>query len=115
MTLPGVVVVHRPIRNPLPYTLMRSGLVEIAHILPGDIFEVLVVEEEHVLEGFASQTADEPFANGIHVRGPHRRPDHPRTRASAKRSNVAPNFSSRSRIKNLGVKPSMVAFRNCWS
>jgi hypothetical protein len=38
------VVVHRPIRDSLPDTLMRSGLVEIADILPGDVFEVLVVE-----------------------------------------------------------------------
>jgi len=79
--LAGVVVVHRPIRNPLPNTLMRSGRVEIADILPGDVFEVLVVEEEHVIGGLATQAANKSFTNGIDVRGPHGRLDHPRTRA----------------------------------
>ena len=32
---------------------------------------------------------------------------------SATRSNVGPNFSSRSRIRNLGATPSIVALRSC--
>jgi hypothetical protein len=68
--LAGVVVVHRAVRDSLPNTLMRSGFVEIADILPGDVFEVLVVEEEHVIEGLAPQAADKSFTNGIHGLGP---------------------------------------------
>jgi hypothetical protein len=49
--------------------------------LPGDIFKVPVVEEEHVVKGLAPQAADKSFANRIHVRCPHRRLDHPHTRA----------------------------------
>jgi hypothetical protein len=67
--LAAVVVVHRPIRDPLPNTLMRSGLVEIAHIL---VLKVPVVEKKQMIEGLASQTAYEPFANGIHVQEPAR-------------------------------------------
>ena len=70
--LTGVVVVQRSIRDPLPNTLMRSRLVEIADILSGDAFEALVVEKEHVVEGLAPQAADESFTDGIHVGGPHR-------------------------------------------
>jgi hypothetical protein len=65
--LAGVVVVHGPIRDPLPNTLMRSGLVEIADILPGDVFEVLVVEEEHVIEGLATQAAKKSGSPNIRV------------------------------------------------
>jgi len=36
---------------------MRSGLVESADILPGEVFEVLVVEEEYLIEGLATQAA----------------------------------------------------------
>jgi hypothetical protein len=64
----GVVVVHRAIRDSLPNTLARSGSVEIANILPGDVVEVLVVEEEHVIEGLAPEAADKSFSNGIHIR-----------------------------------------------
>jgi hypothetical protein len=77
----GLIVVRRAIRDPLPNTLMRSGRVEVADILPGDIFRVLGVEQEHVIEGLAPQAADKSFANGIHVRGLHRRLVDPRTRA----------------------------------
>jgi len=59
---------------------MRSGLVQIADISPGDVFEVLVVEEEHVIEGLAPQAADKSFTNRIHVRRSHRRLNHPRAR-----------------------------------
>jgi hypothetical protein len=65
--LAGLIVVRRSIRDPPPNTLMRSGRVEVADILPGDIFQVLVVEQEHVIEGLAPQAADNSFANGIHV------------------------------------------------
>jgi hypothetical protein len=53
--LASVVVAHWAIRDPVPNTLMRSRRVEIADILPGDIFQVLVVEEEHVVKGLAPQ------------------------------------------------------------
>jgi hypothetical protein len=79
--LASVVVVHRANRDPLPNTLMRSRGVEVADILPGDIFQVLVVEEEHVVKGLAPQATDKSFADGIHVRGPDRRLDYPRTGA----------------------------------
>jgi hypothetical protein len=79
--LASVVVVHRAIRSPLPNTLMRSRRVEVVDILPGDSFQVLVVEEEHVVKGLAPQAADKSFAAGIHVWGPDRRLDYPRTGA----------------------------------
>lgn len=53
------------IRDPLPNTLMRSGLVEIADIFPGDVFEVLLVEEERAIEGLATQAAYKSFTSGI--------------------------------------------------
>jgi hypothetical protein len=47
--------------------------VEVEHVLPSDVLQFLLAEQEHMIEGLASQTADEPLGNGIHVRGLHRR------------------------------------------
>jgi hypothetical protein len=111
--LAGVVVVHRPLRDPLPDALMRSGPVEIAGILPGKVFEVLDVKEEYVVEGLATQAANKSFTNGF-MFGARTAVLMTRVPApTATRSNVEPNFSSRSRIRNRGANPSMVAFRNC--
>jgi hypothetical protein len=75
----GVVLVHRAIRGSLPDTLMRSGLVEIADVFPGHVLEVLVVEDEHVIEGLAPQATDKIFQLQDSCRGSHRRLNHPRT------------------------------------
>jgi hypothetical protein len=47
----------------------------------GDVFELVLAEEEHVVESLAPQAADNPFGNGIHVRGTHGRLDHARANA----------------------------------
>jgi hypothetical protein len=64
---------------------------------------LLFAEEDHVVEGLAPQGAGKSFANGIHVRGPHGRLYRPRAHALGNAVELAPNFSSRSRIRNLGV------------
>ena len=65
-----VVGVRRGVRDPLPNTLMRPGLVEAEHVLPSNVFQLLLAEEEHMVEGLAPQAADESFADGIHGRSP---------------------------------------------
>lgn len=72
-----VVVIHRPVGDPLSDSLMGPDSVEIAHVLACDLTQMVFAGQEHMVECLAPQTADEPFTNGIHVRGTHRRLDHP--------------------------------------
>src|SRR5664279_4448379 len=76
-----VVVVRRGVRDPLLNTLMRPGLVEVEHVMPSDVFQLLLAEEEHMVEGLAPQATDKSFADGIHIRGTHGRLDYSRAHA----------------------------------
>src|SRR5665811_1533370 len=68
-----VVVIRRPVRDALTDSLMRPSSVEIDRVLGCDLAQMVFAGQEHMVEGLAAQAADKSFANGIHVRGPHRR------------------------------------------
>jgi hypothetical protein len=52
-----MVVVRRDVRDRLPDTLMRPGIVEVEHVSLDDAFQLLLAEEEHIVEGVAPQRA----------------------------------------------------------
>src|SRR5207237_2240509 len=78
--LADAVVVRPDVRNPLPAALMTPCLVEIESVLPGDVFEFLLAEEEHVVQSLAPQAADKSLGDGIHVWRAHGGLDHSRGR-----------------------------------
>ena len=49
------LVVRRAVRNPLPAAQMRPRLVEIEHVAVGDLFELVLAEEEHAVECLCSR------------------------------------------------------------
>jgi hypothetical protein len=108
-----VVVVCRAVRDPLLNTLMRPGFVEVEHVLPSDVFQLLLAEEEYVVESLAPQAADKPFGNGIHVRGPHGGLDHPCADALGNAVELGAELLVSVSNQESRREPSMVALRNC--
>ena len=49
--------------------LMRSSLVVIGNILPHQTMQLVAMENEHIVQAFSFQTANEAFTDGI---GPRR-------------------------------------------
>jgi hypothetical protein len=52
--------------------LMRSGLVEIGDVVGHNASQMTFAQDEHVVQTFASQTAQEPLAERIRARCFHR-------------------------------------------
>jgi len=76
----AATVAGRAGRDPLSDALMGARLVEIEDVSPDDIFELLLVADEHMVEGLPAQATDESLSDRFHVRGSyccldHLRPD----------------------------------------
>ena len=51
--------------------LMRSSLVEIGDVVAHDVSQMTFAQDEHVIQAFAPQTAEKPFAKGVRTRRFH--------------------------------------------
>jgi hypothetical protein len=70
---------RRSRRNLLPNPLVQPRPVEVLLVLAHEPPEMSFVKHDHVVEHLLPGAPDKPFLDGIHVRRPHRRLDHPRT------------------------------------
>jgi hypothetical protein len=59
------IVLLIPIRYLLLNTLMRATLVVIGHILPHQPMHLKAMQNEHIVQTFPLQTADEPLTDAI--------------------------------------------------
>src|SRR5690242_16357834 len=63
---------YRRLRNPLLQSLVRSGRVEIVHILPEHTQQMPLIQDKYVVQTFPSHTPKESFAYRVHQRRPVR-------------------------------------------
>jgi hypothetical protein len=60
----------------LPYSLMRSRVVEISDIFANDPMKVAFIQDQHVIQAFPPHAANEPLTYGVRLGGSHRYPQH---------------------------------------
>jgi hypothetical protein len=53
----------------LPDALMGSCLIEVHHILIERTLELLLVDDQKVIQAFATNAAEKPFTNGVRLWG----------------------------------------------
>jgi len=66
------IILLVPIRDLLLDTLMRSSLVVIGHVLPHQPMHLKAMQNEHTVQTFPLQTADEPLTDAIGLGSTHR-------------------------------------------
>jgi hypothetical protein len=64
----GLVVIECAVGgHPLSYSLMRSRLVEIGHVLAGQNIEVPIIEQQDVIKHLASEAPYKSLGYSVHV------------------------------------------------
>jgi hypothetical protein len=58
--------------NLLVDTLMRSGVIEIGDILANETIQMSLSQDQHMIQTFSPDTANEALTNCIGFRGTHR-------------------------------------------
>ena len=62
------------VRNALVDPLVRSRVIEIGDILTDEPIQLSLAHDQHVIQAFASHTANEPLTDGIGFWSSHRCP-----------------------------------------
>src|SRR5215470_12182109 len=57
------------VRDLLLDPLMRPGPVEVVYVCMEDALELLLLQDEQMIETFATHTAQKPFTDGVGTRG----------------------------------------------
>jgi len=96
----------------LRYALLRPGRVVVRLLFGRDDPQMLLAEDQHAVEEFAAQGADEAFAGRVHTRSLDGAAQNRGAVAWKTVSNEVVKFEPRSRIRNLMSSNGTVALRH---